>query len=66
MKLLVFHNFVREGNGLEPTTEGICRTCLAQHGVFCVPHGEIPGQGCFCSWKRTRGKKLRLDTGSQT
>jgi hypothetical protein len=66
MKLLVFHNFVRECNGLEPTTEGICRTCLAQHGVFCVPHGEIPGQGCFCPRKRTRGKKLRLDTGTQT
>jgi hypothetical protein len=66
MKLLVFHNFVRERIGLESTTIGICRTCLAQHGVFCVPHGEFPGQGCFCSRKRTRGKKLRLDTGSQT
>ena len=66
MKLLVFHNFVRERKGLERTTEGICRTCLAQHGVFCVPHGELPGQGCFCPRKRTRGKKLRLDTGAQT
>lgn len=66
MKLLVFHNFVRERIGLKPTTLEICRTCLAERGVFCVPHGQIPGQGCFCPRKRTRGKKLRLNTGSQT
>ncbi|KAG7531726.1 hypothetical protein FFLO_04168 [Filobasidium floriforme] len=60
MKLLVFHNFVRERNGLEPTTAGICRTCLAERGVFCVPHGQIPGQGCFCPRKKTRGKKHSL------
>lgn len=66
MKLLVFHNFVRERNGLKPTTIGICRTCLTQPGVFCVPHGQISGQGCFCPRKKTRGKKLLLNTEIQT
>jgi hypothetical protein len=66
LQLPAFHNFVRKSNGLDPPTTGICRTCLVQHGVFCVPHGEIPGQGCFCPRKRSRGKKLRLDTESQT
>ena len=66
LQLPVFHNFVRKRNGLEPTTIGICRTCLVQHGVFCVPHGEIPGQGCFCPRKKTRGKRLLLGTESQT